>query len=300
LLAHSGSGRTKARLAARFARRRKTDKDAATGRRPSASLAELYRATEDRFAGQRLWTSIEGLLERADLPLRTAEFVWLSAACGLSAGLLGVLFGVHPLVALGLFAAGALAPFGFVAHKARKRVRAFETQLPDLLITLAASLRAGHSLRQAIQTVVKDGEQPAKKEFGRVVAETSLGRPLEEGLADMAKRLQSSDFDYVVTAITIQREVGGALANLFDMVADTVRARQQFRRKLRSLTAMGRLSALILIGLPFFVGFALTAINADYVRPLWHTSAGQTLMGLGIAMMVIGSLFLRKIVSFRG
>ena len=186
------------------------------------------------------------------------------------------------------------------SHRARRRVRAFEEQLPDILIALAASLRAGHSLRQAIQASVAEGGNPAKKEFGRVLAEASLGRPMEEALADMARRLDSDDFHYVVTAIAVQRQVGGALAGLFDMVADTVRSRQQFKRKVRSLTAMGRLSALILIGLPFLVAAALTALNPEYMSPLYDSEAGHTLIVIGVVMMVIGSLLLRRIVNFRG
>ena len=269
-------------------------------RRPSTSLAGLYRVTEEALASKRTWGLIERRLERADVPLRTAEFVYLSVACGLVPALLCILFGFPSFVALLALAAGTLAPLAFVWHKSVRRVRAFESQLPDLLITLAASLRAGHSLRQAIQAVVEEGHEPAKKEFGRVMAEARLGRPMEEGLADMAQRLDSDEFDYVVTAVTIQREVGGALANLFDMVADTVRARQQFHRKVRSLTAMGRLSALILIVLPFFVAVALTALNAEYMRPLYESSAGHTLIVIGLVMMAFGSLILKRIVSFKG
>ena len=107
-------------------------------------------------------------------------------------------------------------------------------------MTLAASLKAGHSFRQAIQAVVDEGQPPASKEFKRVLTETRLGRPMDDALADMAERLGSKNLSFVVTAVTIQRQVGGSLAGIFDMVADTVRQRQQFARKIRSLTAMGR------------------------------------------------------------
>jgi tight adherence protein B len=267
---------------------------------PSASLAGLYRVTEERLGSQRTWGRIEHLLERADLPLRTPEFVYLSAACGVILGLLFIIVGLPVWAAVAALAAGALVPTMFARFRARKRIDAFEAQLPDLLITLASSLRAGHSLRQAIRAIVEEGHEPAKKEFGRVLTEASLGRPMEEALADMARRLDSEDFDYVVTAVTIQRQVGGALAGLFDLVADTVRGRQQFHRKIRSLTAMGRMSALILIVLPFLVAVALTAMNPDYMDPLYHSSTGHTLIAIGLVGMVVGSLFLRRIVQFRG
>ncbi len=158
-----------------------------------------------------------------------------------------------------------------------------------MLITLAASLRAGHSLRQAILAVVDESAEPARKEFGRVLTEASLGRPMEEALADMAGRLGSDDFDYVVTAVTVQRQVGGALAGLLDLVADTVRGRQQFHRKVRSLTAMGRMSAIILIALPFVIAAALTALNPGYMEPLYSTPTGHMLIAIGLAGMAVGT-----------
>ena len=121
---------------------------------------------------------------------------------------------------------------------------AFEDQLPDLLITIAASLKAGHSFKQGLQAVVDEGQPPASEEFKRVLTETRLGRPMDDALAEMAERIGSKNFDFVITAVTIQRQVGGSLAGLFDMVADTVRQRQQFARKIKALTAMGRMSAL--------------------------------------------------------
>lgn len=269
-------------------------------RQRSSSLAGLYRVTEEKLGAGETWHRVDHLLERADLPLRTAELAWLSVACGLIAGILLGVVGLPVWVAVLGFAGGAAAPVTYAWHKARRRIQAFEAQLPDVLITLAASLRAGHGLRQAIRAIVEEGHEPARKEFGRVVTEASLGRPMEEALGDMARRLDSEDFDYVVTAVTVQRQVGGALAGLLDMVADTVRSRQQFHRKVRSLTAMGRISALILIALPFILAVALTAVNPGYMEPLYHTSTGHTLIAMGLAGMLIGSLFLKKIVSFKG
>ena len=134
----------------------------------------------------------------------------------------------------------------------------------------------------------------------RVLAETSLGRPLEDALSDMADRIGSSNFSFIVTAVTIQNQVGGSLAGLFDMVSDTVRQRQQFSRKIRALTAMGRASAYVLSALPIVLAMLLTLINHNYMAPLFTTSAGHTLIIIGLVSMSIGSLILRKIVSFSG
>jgi tight adherence protein B len=110
----------------------------------------------------------------------------------------------------------------------------------------------------------------------------------------------SKNFEFAITAVTIQRQVGGSLATLFDMVADTVRQRQQFARKIRALTAMGRMSAYTLIGIPFFLLATITLVNSEYMHPLYHTHTGHMLMFIGMIMMMFGSLILKKIVSFRG
>jgi tight adherence protein B len=169
-----------------------------------------------------------------------------------------------------------------------------------VLITLAAALKAGHSFKQGLQTIVDEGNPPASKEFQRVLTEGRLGRPIELGLADMSERLGSKNFDFVITAVKIQQQVGGSLAGLIDMVADTVRQRQQFIRKVKGLTAMGRAGAYTLVALPFFIALAITVINPTYMEPLYHSKTGHMLIYSGLAMIAFGSLILKKIVSFKG
>jgi tight adherence protein B len=265
-----------------------------------AALAGLFRATEQAFSHRKLWVRVHRKLERADLPLRTVEFVYLMLGCGFLLALFAAMTGRSSLGILIALAVGAAVPYAWVTLKAKRRMNAFENQLPDLLVTLAASLKAGHSFKQGIQTVVDEGQEPASKELGRVITDTRLGRPMDEALADTAERIGSKNFSFVITAVAIQRQVGGSLAGLFDMVADTVRQRQQFARKIKGLTAMGRASAYVLIGLPFFIAFALTLLNPDYMAPLYSTSTGHTLIFVGLGMMAFGSLILKKLVSFRG
>jgi tight adherence protein B len=260
----------------------------------------LFKATEGLLGNLKHWKRIDTLLQRADMPLRTPEFAYIMLGFGLLFAFLHTLVW-HELwwVLLG-FAEGVCIPYLFLTYKARKRLKAFDEQLPDMLVTMAASLKAGHSFRQGIQSVVDEGVDPAAKEFTRVLNETRLGRPMDGALTDMAARVGSKNFEFVMSAVTIQRQVGGSLAGLFDMVADTVRQRQQFHRKIRGLTAMGRMSAYTLIGLPFVVGVAIYAINREYMKPLLTTSTGHKLIMLMFVMMAIGSLLLKKIVSFKG
>ncbi len=265
-----------------------------------AAFAGLFRATEDAFGHRRVWRHLQRKLERADLPLRTVEFAYLIVGCGFALALFAAVSGRPSLQILIALAVGGAIPYFFVSLKAKKRMNAFDDQLPDLLVTLAASLKAGHSFKQGIQTIVDEGHEPASKELGRVITDTRLGRPMDEALAETAERIGSKNFSFVITAVTIQRQVGGSLAGLFDMVADTVRQRQQFARKIKGLTAMGRASAYVLVGLPFFIAAALTLLNPSYMAPLYSTSTGHTLIIGGLVMMAFGSLILKKLVSFKG
>jgi tight adherence protein B len=265
-----------------------------------ATRARLATAIENALADVKQFKQVQRLIERADLPLRSGELLAMCGGIAIVLGFFSIVFGSSWLMTLVLVGVGFWAPIGWVSFKARGRVREFENQLPDLLITLAASLKAGHSFRQGIQSVVDEGAEPAAKEFQRVLAETQLGRPIDDALADMAERVGSENFSFVITAVTIQRQIGGSLSGLFDMVAETVRQRQQFARRVRSLTAMGRMSAYVLVALPFFLATVVTIMNPAYMAPLYHTSLGQKMLATGVVMLVVGSLILKKIASFRG
>jgi tight adherence protein B len=268
--------------------------------RRTAMLGNVFRATEGVLGNLKQWRWVGRMLERADVPIRTVEFFWIEVVAIVVVFFFTILLGLSAPFMLGGIAVAGAMPFSFVWLKMRKRIRAFEDQLPDLLITIAASLKAGHSFKQGLQAVVDEGHPPADQELKRVLTETSLGRPMDDALAEMAERVGSKNFEFAITAVTIQRQVGGSLATLFDMVADTVRQRQQFARKIRALTAMGRMSAYTLIGIPFFIAGTVTLLNAGYMHPLYFSSKGHFLIILALVMMTVGSLILKKIVSFRG
>ena len=260
----------------------------------------LLKATEQAFARFSFWRKLHSMLERADVPLRTAEFFYCMVVPAFVFALLAAAMVSSTLWILIAMATGGLVPLAVLAWKAKRRVNAIDNQLPDLLITMAASLKAGHSFRQAMQAVVNEGQPPISDEFKRVLTEAQLGRPIDDALSEMADRVQSKNLSFVMTAVTIQRQVGGSLAGIFDMVADAVRQRQAFARKIKGLTAMGRASAYTLVGMPFALALIITAINAEYMSPLYHTSTGHKIIAVGLVMMAMGSYMLRKIASFRG
>jgi tight adherence protein B len=266
----------------------------------AAARVHVANGVEHLLGNLRQFRSVQLTIERADLPVRAGELLALCAGLALSCGLLTAASASPTLVIVAVMAVAGWAPYAYVSFRAKSRIKKFENQLPDLLITIAASLKAGHSFRQGIQSVVDEGAEPAAKEFRRVLTETQLGKTMDDALADLSVRIGSKNLSFVINAVTIQRQIGGSLAGLFDMVADTVRQRQQFGRKVKGLTAMGRMSAYVLVGLPFFIGAMVSLINGAYMAPLYQSATGQKMLIAGVVMIVIGSLMLKKIVSFRG
>ena len=254
---------------------------------------------ERSFGGSAYFKKVAILLERADLPMRAAEFAAIQAGAALVVLLLGVIIGIGILYSFVLAIIAAAVPQVVVRRKANARRRKFEDQLGDTLGAVASSLRAGQSFQQAMSTIALDGPEPMAKEFQRVETETRLGRPADEALQSMAGRLASKNFEFVVLAVNIQRQVGGSLSEILDMVSDTVRGRVQFARKVRALTAMGRASAYVLVGMPFFLAAMIFLIDRSYIRPLWTDSAGHIMVLVGLASMTMGAIVCRKIVNFK-
>ena len=170
------------------------------------------------------------------------------------------------------FLLGFASPVIALRILAKRRLAKVEGQLPDVLATIASSLRVGHGLKQALQTVAADGAPPLSVELRRVLSEARLGRPFEEALVSMCERLGSDDLIYVATAVDVQSQVGGSLAGVFDTVAETVRERQQHRRRVRALTSTGRSTAIVMAVMPFgFLGLLLV-VSPHYVTPFLEQS----------------------------
>ena len=216
-----------------------------TAKRSSVIVERIGARAAELLTRAGLHERVQLHIDRAGIEARAGAFAALNGLVGFGAFVLLLpAKGFTSAVLGGLI---ALAAPWFVLHVlALRRARKFEQQLPEILDTLAASLRAGHGFDHGLQTVASDVGEPAGREFSRVVAEVHLGRSLEDALADLGRRIRSKDLQFVLDAIAIQRQVGGSLAELFELVAETVRAREQFRRKLRAVTGQVRISAKVL------------------------------------------------------
>lgn len=252
-----------------------------------------------RYLESPRWNlSLELRMLRAGLPLRGGEFVVLCVASAVLLSMLFLLLSGGQLI-FGLIGAvlGSFFPFILVSMKANKRRKAFNSQLGDALILIANSLRTGYSFMQASDMVAQEMRPPISSEFARTVKEMNLGVTIEEALANLGKRISSEDLDLVLTAVLIQRQVGGNLSEVLDNIARTIRERVRIRGEIRTLTAQGRISGIIVSLLPIVLGLIIYLLNPEYVKLLFVHPFGKILLGVAGLGQVIGILVIRRIVD---
>lgn len=260
--------------------------DRAVIRRGADVTARLFRLSD-------LLPAIEALLEQAAWSVRAPEALFLyvvafavltvagTALAGTGGGILAaVLAGLAPIVVLRL----AIS----------RRRQSFESQLPDALQMLASSLASGRSFLQALQGLAEETAEPMASELSRALAEARLGRPVEDALAEMATRMASEDARFVASAVRIQRQIGGNLADLLGIVAQTMVERDRIRGEVRALTAEGRISAVVLAILPIGLGIVMYAVDREYVSVLFHDPIGRAMVAVAAGLAVGGFLWMRK------
>jgi tight adherence protein B len=238
-------------------------------------------------------------LEAAGLNMRVAEFVLISLGSAFIPPLLALVITRNLLIAGLVVLLGTVAPFLYLSVRASRRQAKFEEQLPSTLQLLSGALQAGHSLQQAVDTVVHEAGDPISGEFQRVLTEARLGRPLEEAFESMAKRTSSIDFKWTVMAIRLQRQVGGNLAEVLSTVSQTIRDRYALKRQIKALSAEGRLSSLILSILPVVMFVALLLLNPVFLRPLFTSTIGIGMLVSAAVLMVLGVFWLKKITEIK-
>ncbi|MFD2092077.1 type II secretion system F family protein [Blastococcus deserti] len=237
-------------------------------------------------------------LERAGMSMSFPDFVLVVALATIVGGGLGVVLG-------GLLPGLVLlvgVPFGarlFLRFRAARRQAAFADQLDDSLQLMAGSLRAGHSLLRAVDSVASEADAPTSEEFARIVNETRVGRDLNDALDEVAERMGSDDFTWVAQAIAIHREVGGNLAEVLDAVGHTIRERNAIRRQVKALSAEGKLSAIVLMALPFGVFGFISLSNPAYVAKFTQSVAGYGMLAAAVVMLLVGGLWLKSTVKIK-
>lgn len=267
------------------------------GQSTVSTIAEtLYDRTEKTLAGRPRWERFKEEVEVAGVGVTAAQLLVLSLAAGVGLAMIPVLLVGQPLLAiLGLF--GPVIAMMWISSRAEQSRAKFAEQLPINLEVLASALRAGHSLPGALKVVTEDAAEPSRSEFRRIVNDEQAGVPMEEAFERTVQRMQNTDLRQIAIVSRIQRESGGNTAEVLDRVTENIRARFELRRLVKTLTAQGRMSRWIVTALPLCLLLALALINPHYLNPLFHTTVGLIFLIGASAMVVAGSLLIKKIVK---
>jgi len=263
----------------------------------TAWVPESLAQAGQRFAvATGFSASLDERLEQAGVRLLAGEFVALTALSAVGGAVVAALLLQNVVFVVLMAAFAGVIPYFWLVRSRSKRQNLMIDQLADTLSILASSLRAGYSFLQALDTVSKEIGEPSASEFQRVVAEIRLGRPIDDALTAMAERVASPDLKWAVIAVNVQREVGGNLAEVLDIVANTVRERAYVRRQVRVLSAEGRISVAILAALPFIIMLYLAIVRPDYIALLFTTTPGIVMLIVGAALMAAGIWVMARIV----
>ena len=265
----------------------------------------LYRNKALKEAGilERLAFSLprvgklDRLLLKSNLPLNVSSFILIS----LSLGGIGTLLGLRLLPGYlgGVLLGGSFlfAPYLLLRQRERKSLAKFDEQLPETLDLLSRSVRAGHALTAGFEIVAQEMEEPTRSEFGAVMDEINLGLSFREALENMCTRVPSRDLRFFAIAVMVQKETGGNIAEILDKISTLIRERVEFKRQVSTLTAEGRLSAIILICLPIFLFIYIYMVNYKYISLLWKDPMGHAMAGISVVLMILGSIIMSKIVK---
>lgn len=256
---------------------------------------KLVEAVEQATEGKAFSEQLEARLLRAGWRLRPGEFLMFQAMA--AAG--GLILSVVALQSLwwALTPLGWFMPVIMLGRAERARVKLFESQLPDALALMSNSLRSGYSFLQAMDVVSREMPDPIAKEFGQVLREIRVNIPVEEAVTGLTKRVKSADVDLMVTAILIQRQIGGNLSEILETIGSTIRDRIKMLGQIRTLTTQGRLSGWIVCLLPIALAGAFYLINPSYITLLFTHPLGWMLLGLAVVMQGIGVMVIRNMVN---
>lgn len=280
--------------------------DALSSAAASSVSAELLRDIDPARAGRWIEAmalrvpqvrGLATLLDRAGVSWTPQSFVVTSLGLALSAAIgTALVFPVGPAIVAAAVGAGSI-PAAYVRHRARKRLDAFEEQLPEAIDLIGRAMRAGHPLSAGLKMVGDEGLEPLAGQFRRVFEEQRFGMPFDDALMGLVDRVPLTDVRILVTAILVQREVGGNLAEVLDKIAYVIRERFMIKRQIRVYTAQGRFSGIVLSLLPIGVGSALFFINREYVVTLFVDPVARYFLVFAVILQVLGYLWIRKIVD---
>jgi len=277
-----------------------TGKDGAGGESLTTSVV---RAGEEESAFDSVLTvlpqvrDLKVLLEQADLNWTPATFITISVGLAAALASSAYILAQNPVAVTAAALAGLWFPVMYVKRLKNRRIRRFEEQFPEAIDLLGRSMRAGHAFPTGLKVVAEESQEPMAAEFRQIFDEQKFGLPLEDSLLGLADRIDLVDVRIFVTAILIQREVGGNLAEILDKISYTIRERFTLQRQIRVYTAQGRLTGYILAALPILLGLTITAMNPTYMAILFEDPMGKVLIAAAAVLQFLGFVLIRRIID---
>ena len=243
--------------------------------------------------------NLRRLLEQADVSMQPAKFILCSIVMSIASAAVALFCGLSSVFVPVMAIAAGLVPLLLVIFKRKRRLNSFAKFLPDALELIARALRAGHSLAAGFKLVADEMSDPIGTEFGRVYEEQNLGIPLEQAIEDLSDRIPNLDLRFFATAVILQRQTGGDLAEILDKIGQLVRERFKIWGAIQALTGEGRLSGIVLLGLPPALFIVIYRLNAEYIQVLFRDPLGKQMLAVAVFMQIVGALVIRKIVNIK-
>ena len=244
-------------------------------------------------------SAIQDALTQAGMKLRAGNFLALCAVCGFGAGLTALIWTQNPAIAWAALVIGAFLPYSFVSYRRQKRFEKIEELFPEAIDTLARAVRAGHAFTTSLEMIGNEIAEPLASEFRQLYEEQKFGMPVRDALMNFTERVPLVDIKFFVTAVMLQRETGGNLAEILDNLSYVIRERFKIQRQVRVHTAQGRLTMVLLMAMPPVVVLVLDLFSPDFVRPLFYDKIGHFLVVMSIALQTIGYFVIRKIIRIQ-
>ncbi|CAN5269362.1 type II secretion system F family protein [soil metagenome] len=263
-------------------------------RQGSTEEAKWLLPVLSRFPHTR---DLQHMLDQADMKWRVGSFMMFTIGASMALGLAGLAFTRIWIVGLTLAALGSALPYMYVRRRKTKRLEAFEESFPEAIDLLGRAIRAGHAFSTGLQMVAEESPEPIAGEFRRVFEEQKFGLSLEDSLMALADRIELLSMRILVTAVMIQREVGGNLAEILDKISHTIRERFTIERQIRVYTAQGRFTGYLLAGLPIIVGFLIFMLNSEYMTILFQRPIGRMMIAAALILQITGFFIIRKIIN---
>jgi tight adherence protein B len=244
-------------------------------------------------------SAIQDALTQAGMKFRAGNFLMLCILCGALAGLAAVLYTKNPAIAWAALVIGAVLPYSVVSYRRQKRFEKFEELFPEAIDTLARAVRAGHAFTTALEMISNEVAEPLSGEFRKLYEEQKFGMPVRDALMNLTERVPLVDVKFFVTAVMLQRETGGNLAEILDNLSYVIRERFKIQRQVRVHTAQGRLTMALLMAMPPTVVAILLVFSPDFVKPLFYDPIGHALLVVSIALQTVGYFVIRKIIKIQ-